>query len=135
MVVQRVLQGIALSIGLTGAAQAQVNPTGIWRCVMNSVAVSIDVTVQVNPDSSLLGQGTIVYNSTSAIYQIRAGGRWMAGTSPETGRFTYQFALQPSNHASFSLFTEPTGDPYALYQVRPNRAQGGMTETACSRLQ
>ncbi|MEM1389351.1 MAG: hypothetical protein AAF748_07805 [Pseudomonadota bacterium] len=124
-----------LASTVSATAQNQPpDPVGQWRCVMNSVTVSIDVAYQINPDGSLFGQGSIVYNQTSAIYQVQGGGRWLAGVDPSTGRFTYQFGLQPPNHASFSIFTEPTGDPNALYQLRPNMSAGGSTETACSRL-
>ena len=115
------------------SATGQSNPAGLWRCVMNSVAVSIDVQYQIAPDRSLVGQGTVVFSGTSAIYQVQGAGRWSAGGSPETGRFTYAFQLLPPNHASFTLFTEPTGDPNAYYQLRQNLSQGGQAETACQR--
>lgn len=130
--IRRLLVLFALACPTPGAAQ--VDPTGVWRCVMNSVAVSIDVQYQIAPDGSLFGQGGIIYNGTSASYQVQGNGRWSAGVSPETGQFTYQFQLLPPNHAAFSIFAEWTGDPNALYQLRPNVVQGGQTETACQRL-
>ncbi|MFK7835798.1 MAG: hypothetical protein AB8B60_06230 [Sulfitobacter sp.] len=118
-------------------AQAQPsNIAGFWRCISNSGVVSIDLQLQINPDRSLYGEGSIVYVQTNRIYNVRGPGRWLLAppdaSSPE---YLYTFQLQPmdGNHAIFSIYARPTGAPNGLYNLWRNPQTGGTTETSCQR--
>ncbi|MEP5729675.1 MAG: hypothetical protein ABJL67_09885 [Sulfitobacter sp.] len=131
---------LLLSLLTPGIAVAQHQPTnivGYWRCVSNSDIVSIDLQLQINPDNSLYGEGSIVYVQTSRIFNVRGPGRWLLGppdaSSPE---YLYSFQLHPmdGNHAIFSIYARPTGAPNGLYNYWYNPQTGGATETSCQRL-
>lgn len=120
------------------AAQYQpTNPAGYWRCVVNSPVVSIDLQLQINSDQSLFHQGTIVYAQTSRIYNVRGGGRWLL-SPPDAGSseylFHFQMLPQDGNHATFSIFARPTGDPQYLGNRFQNPQNGAITDTRCQRL-
>ena len=111
------------------------NLAGIWRCIANSQVVSVDVYYQVFPDQNLQGQGTIVYAGTSQIYNVQGYGRWSV-SPPEGmgGQWLIRFQLQPQNHAIFSVFARPTGDPNGLYNRFTNPQTGNTIETSCQRI-
>lgn len=123
---------LACALLIGAPAVAQVHPlVGTWRCVQNSVVVSIDVYYQLYPDGSAAGQGSITYVQTHRHFPFQnAPGRWSAG--PDSAILQ----LFPPNHASFSIQVgpAPNGDPNFLYYNQPNLASGGMTETSCQRL-
>ncbi|MDX1742403.1 MAG: hypothetical protein R3186_02250, partial [Ruegeria sp.] len=100
------------------AAQIQpTNPAGYWRCVVNSPIYSIDLELQIYPDQSLYHQGTIIYAQTSGIYNVRGGGRWLLSppdVSSSEYLFHFQMHPQDGNHAIFSVYARPTGDPQFL---------------------
>ncbi|MCA0921657.1 hypothetical protein [Pseudooceanicola nanhaiensis] len=126
-----ILLAAALTACLPSAATAQsFSPVGVWRCIMESVVVLMDVVYQLNPDGSLAGQGSILYKQTSSgFYQLQGYGRWLA--NPTTGMVTIQ--LVPQNHSAFSIEVMPQQDPSFMYYNAPNTFSGGMTQTTCQR--
>ncbi|MEM6488336.1 MAG: hypothetical protein AAF677_08720 [Pseudomonadota bacterium] len=129
--------GALSALATAASAQIQpINPMGIWRCVVNGPAVSIDVQMQVNPDQTLFAQGTYILNGTSAFYTIQGGGQWLLAppdaSSPE---YMYRFQIVPQQQvAAFPIFVRPTGDPSSLYNVFQNPQTGGVIESACQRI-
>jgi hypothetical protein len=129
--------GLALAV-LGGSAQAQgMNPAGFWRCIVNNEIVSIDVQVQIAPDQSLQFAGGIIYVQTSRAFQVQGPGRWLL-SPPEPGYpgGLFRFQMQPAagNHAIFSMFAAPTGDPNFLANQFYNPQTGTTTHTNCQRL-
>ncbi len=125
-----------LSLVATSVATAQpAAPVGVWRCVVNSSVVSIDLQMQVNPDRTLAGRGTIIYVGTSSVYNVQGYGDWTAlppdASSPN---WLYKFRMNPPNHAIFSWFAGPTGTPGNLYNVFQDQNDGSLVETACQRI-
>lgn len=121
---------LAPVLAMPAAAQSN-SLVGTWRCVQNSVVVSVDVMYQLFPDGSAAGQGSITYVQTHRHYPFQnAPGRWSVGPN------SVVMQLFPPNHASFSIEVgpAPNGDPNFLYYNQPNLASGGMTETTCQRL-
>ncbi|MGR1582169.1 hypothetical protein ACSSNL_11955 [Thalassobius sp. S69A] len=112
------------------------NLAGQWRCVSNSPAVSIDVYLQVYPNQQLQGQGTVVYPATSRIYNVQGPGTWtVAPPDQQYPQWLIRFQLVPQgNHASFSIFARPTGEPNGLYNSFYNPQTGHVVETSCARL-
>ncbi len=122
------------SLALPLAAQSRGPAPGIWRCVVNSDIVSIDITFQIDASQALIGQGTIVYMATGRIVPVQGAGSWAAlppdHTSPD---WLYRFQMAPvANHAVFSLYARPTEDPNFLYN--DFRDATGRSETACQRV-
>lgn len=117
-------------------AQQPPAPVGQWRCVVNAPAQSIDLQMQVNPDRTLFGRGTIIYNGTSAIYQVQGPGDWTALPPDQyVPHWNFKFRMAPQNHAIFSWFAGPRGGGDGmLYNVFQNPQTGGVTETACERI-
>ena len=120
---------------MSSAMAQPTNPAGIWRCVVNSNIVSIDMTYQINPDFSLAGQGSIVYIATSRIYQVQGYGRWSASPpDASSNQWLYRLQIAPQNHAMFSVFPRPTNDPNFMNNVFQDPQTGGVTETSCQRI-
>ena len=110
-------------------------PTGRWRCIVNSPVVSIDLVADIAGNGSLSGQGSIVYVNTSKIFEVSGHGDWTAlPPDPGAPNWLFKFRLQPSNHAIFSWFAEPTQSPNHLRNrfVIPNNK--GIVETNCERI-
>ena len=121
-------------------ARAQLqpsDPSGLWRCVMNSNVVSIDLQMQVYGNQTLQHQGSIVYVQTGRIFNVRGGGRWLL-SPPDQSSNQYQFGFQmhpaEGNHAIFSIFARPTGDPNFLNNRFQEPQGGSIVETACQRI-
>lgn len=135
--IRRLLTAVAAVVfsALPATAQNMPAPVGLWDCVMNGPTVSIQLRIQVAPDSSVFGQGSITYIGTSRIYQVRGPGRW-SPVPPEAGapRWTYGFQIQPQNHAIFTIYAAPTNQPNYLYNVYNHPHNGSVTETACTRI-
>jgi hypothetical protein len=109
-------------------------PVGFWNCVVNAPWGGIQLVMQVAPDNTLIGEGNIIYAGTSGNYQVRGNGDWIA-FPPEPGSpsWLYKFRMFPQNHAIFSWFVRPTGDPDNLYNTWQDPQTGAVTETACQR--
>jgi len=122
----------------TAAAAAQGMPSppvGVWGCVVNSAPVTIELQMEVAPNQSLFGRGTIVYNGTSAIYQVQGQGDWSALPPDQfVPHWNFKFRMFPSNHAIFSWFAGPTDSPNHLYNFFTNPQTGDQVETACQRI-
>ena len=116
---------------------AQSNPAGFWRCVVNSNIVSIDVQLQIAPNQQLQFQGSIVYVNTGRIYNVRGPGRWLLSPPEQNypqGLFRFQMQPMDGNHAIFSMFAAPTGDPNFLANQFYNPQSGTTTDTRCQRI-
>ncbi|QIE44196.1 hypothetical protein G5B38_00875 [Pseudohalocynthiibacter aestuariivivens] len=120
-----------------GAQIQPTNPAGYWRCVANSPVYSIDLELQINPDQSLYHRGTIIYAQTSGIYHVSGGGRWLL-SPPDAGSsqylFHFQMHPQAGNHAIFSVYARPTGDPQFLSNQFQDPQTGAVVDTRCQRL-
>lgn len=130
----RLVHASLVALFLPSVALADHELSGMWRCVLNSAPVSIDVQVQFQPDGSAYAQGTYIINGTTAFYQIQGPGRYTYGPaeSPPPGSI-YRIQIAPGNVATFSMFVRPTGQPGMLYNTfRP--PEGGVVETSCGRL-
>lgn len=137
----RLLAAIAAVVAFISPVHAQNQPgppVGLWRCVVNSPIVSIDLQMQVTPGQYLEAQGSIVYVETGRIYQVRGPGRWLLNPpGTEAPGWLYSFQMQPAdgNHAMFSWFAAPTGDPRYLANTWQNPQTGQIVQTNCQRLQ
>ena len=129
------LIGISLmALVLPTAAVADHELFGLWRCVLNSAPVSIDVQVQFQPDGSAYAQGTYIINGTSAFHQIEGPARYTYGPADEAPPGPiYRIQIVPGNVATFSMFVRPTGQPGMLYNTY-YPPSGGVMETSCARL-
>ncbi|GAA6198858.1 hypothetical protein [Aquicoccus sp. SU-CL01552] len=129
---------LAVLLPLAAAAQQAApvpNLAGMWRCVSNSQTVSIDLQLQVYPNQQLQGRGTIVYVNTSRIYNVQGAGTWsIAPPDAQVPQWLIRFQLAPQNHAIFSIFARPTGDPYSLYNLFQDPQSGSVVETSCARI-
>jgi len=118
------------------SAKAQVQPpVGVWDCYVNSSVVSISLRMQVAPTNQLVGQGSITYVQTSRIYNVQGNGDWVY-LPPDSGQQVglFKFRMQPQNHAIFSWFARPTGDPRFMNNRFQNPETGDVVETACQRI-
>jgi len=126
------------SVALALPAQAQgMNPSGFWHCIMNNGVVSIDVQISVDPRQSLQFQGGIYYVNTGRSFAVRGPGRWTLSPANQNypgGLFTFQMQPMDGNHAIFSLFAAPTGDPNFLGNQFFNPQSGTTTDTRCQRI-
>jgi hypothetical protein len=123
-----------LAIILPTGAFADHELSGMWRCVLNSAPVSIDLQVQFQPDGSAFAQGTYILNGTSGFYQIQGPGRYIYGPADEPPPgMIYRIQFAPGNVATFSMFVRPTQTPGMLYNTYAPPG-GGIVETACQRL-
>lgn len=134
---RRILAAVVASVLAVSPAMAQSgapSPVGLWNCVVNAPWGGIQLVMEVGPNNTLVGQGNIIYAGTSANYQVRGNGDWIA-IPPEQGApsWLFKFRMFPQNHAIFSWFARPTGDPNNLYNTYQDPQTGGITETACQR--
>ena len=132
----RFLSGLlaALLLALPAFAQQPAAPLGVWRCVVNSPAVSIDLMMQVGPGGQLGGRGTIVYPSTGRIFNVEGPGDWTLMPPDASGpNWLFKFRMAPQNHAIFSWFASPTQTPGILYNQFRDPQTGGIIETSCQR--
>ncbi|MEO0785190.1 MAG: hypothetical protein AAFY10_05785 [Pseudomonadota bacterium] len=126
----------ALGLALPATAQGQPpSPVGQWRCIANSNIVSIDMVYNVGPGGQLAGQGSIVYSGTWQTYNVAGYGNWLAAPPDHTSNeWLFSFQIRPQNHAVFTVYARPTGDPNALYNTFYNPQTGNTTETSCARI-
>ncbi|MEM6305471.1 MAG: hypothetical protein AAF744_12180 [Pseudomonadota bacterium] len=119
-------------------ATAQVNnPAGSWRCIVNSEVVTIDVQMVVAPNQQLQFQGSILYLHTGRAFNVWGPGRWLLSPPDQAypaGLFRFQMQPSGGNHAIFSMFAAPTGDPRFLGNQFFNPQTGTTTNTRCQRL-
>lgn len=132
--ISALLAGLFILISVTRLHAQPAPPVGVWNCVVNSPVVSIELQMQVNHSGGLAGRGTIVYNGTSAIYQVQGYGDWVAlPPDGSTNNWLFKFRMHPQNHAIFSWFAAPTGSPGYLYNVY-RTPQNETVETACQQI-
>ncbi|MEZ5675748.1 hypothetical protein SAMN06265173_10413 [Thalassovita litoralis] len=125
----------SVSMGQSQQTYPVPNLAGVWRCVSNSPVVSIDLYLQVYPNQQLQGQGSIVYAGTGRIYNVQGGGAWsVSPPDPQETQWLIRFQLMPQNHAVFSIFARPTGDPNGLYNMFYHPQTGETVETSCARI-
>lgn len=102
----------------------------------NSNVVSIDLQMQINPDQPLFHQGSIVHVQTSRIFNVRGQGPWwlnLPGAGSNAYMFSFQMQPPDGNHAIFSIFARPMGDPNFMNNRFQDPQTGGVKETACQR--
>ncbi|MEL7099138.1 MAG: hypothetical protein AAGM84_09955 [Pseudomonadota bacterium] len=125
-----------LLLALPASAQ-MVNPAGYWRCVSNSQVVSIDLELQVAPNQQLQHRGSIIYVQTNRVFQVQGFGRWAVIPPDQPGQSPLvHFQMQPAagNHAIFSVYARPTGNPNFMNNRFQNPQTGNLIETSCQRL-
>lgn len=104
--------------------------SGVWRCVMNSVPATVETTVYLAPDLSVVADGVVILNGTSGYYPYsRAPGRWSVGPAGN-GQVLVRIQIFPPNRPVFSLFVIPR-DINNMYNYFAQ--QDARVETACQR--
>ncbi len=105
--------------------------SGTWRCVMNSAPATVETTVYLAPDTSLVANGLIILNGTSGYFPYtQAPGRWSIGPAGN-GQTMVRIQIFPPNRPVFSLFVIPQ-DMNNMYNYFAQ--QGAQVETACQRI-
>lgn len=112
-------------------AQSAAALSGTWRCVMNSAPATVETTVYLAPDTSVVADGLIILNGTSGYFPYtRAPGRWSIGPG-DNGATMVRIQIFPPNRPVFSLFLIPQ-DMNNMYNYFAQ--QGAQVETACQRI-
>lgn len=116
-------------------ADRPLAPVGMWRCIVNSDLVSIDLIATIAPNGTLMGRGTIIYVMTNYVYNVSGQGDWRAmppdASSPS---WLFHFRMHPSNHSIFSWFARPTETPGLLLRRFVVPDSGAVIETSCKRI-
>jgi hypothetical protein len=112
-------------------AQNAAALSGTWRCVMNSMPATVETTVFLAPDSSVVANGLIILNGTSGYFPYNnARGNWSVGPG-DRGQTMVRIQIFPPNRPVFSLFVIPR-DINNMYNYFAQ--QGARVETACQRI-
>lgn len=110
-------------------------PTGSWRCIVHSRVVVIDLVANISEDETLSAQGTLLYPVTNKIYEVSGKGYWTVfppdSSSP---KWLFKFTLQPSTHAIFSWFANPTDSPNHMTNRFVLPEDRGVVETNCEKV-
>ena len=112
-------------------AQNAAALSGTWRCVMNSAPATVETTVFLAPDASVVANGIIILNGTSGYFPYTgARGVWSIGPG-DNGQAMVRIQIFPPNRPVFSLFVIPR-DINNMYNYFAQ--QGARVETACQRI-
>lgn len=126
---------ICVSSGTAASAQGLPPLSGVWDCVVNGYHGNIQIRMQLAPNGTLVAQGWMMLNQTTAQGNFTGTGRHgQAGPEPGAPDWRYAFQIRRQDGFIFSLYAGPTENPNWLYNRFTNPSTGAQSETSCNRV-